>query len=401
MSTVLLRNIGELCTCDGARGEAPGVVTDAALVAVDGVITYVGTESSVDRASLAGDVEEHDLDGAAVVPGFVDSHTHLVWLGDRAEEYASRAAGVRYQEIAAHGGGIRATVAATAAGDVAELAHAAEERARRMLRHGTTTLEIKSGYGIAHDAEMRQLDAARALHARGGLPDVMTTYLPLHAAPDGDRAAFLNDVCARGVHDAAERATFADAFCDVGAYTVDECARFFEAAIAAGLRPKVHAEQLAHTGGAQLAARAGAVSADHLEHATEEDLRALQRAGVVATILPGASLGLDGPPAPGRRALDAGCRVAIATDCNPGTCYCESMPLMCSLAVASAGLTPGQALVAATAGGAAALGLTDRGVVRPGARCDVAVLASRRWLEVAYHLGGDVVDRVFIGADEA
>src|SRR6202035_1197621 len=233
--------------------------------------------------------------------------------------------------------------------------------------------EIKSGYGMEHDAEMRQLDAALALRADPHTPDVVTTYLPLHASPEGDRALYIADVCSRGVTAAASRARFVDAFCDEGAFTVAECEQVFSAAAAHGLRPKLHAEQRSHSGAALLAARSRAVSADHLEHADDADLRALAAGGVACVILPGASLVLGGRPPPGRRILDARASLAIATDCNPGTCFSESMPLMLSLAVALAGVAPGEALVAGTRGGAAALGLRDRGVIPGGARCDPVV----------------------------
>jgi imidazolonepropionase len=398
MATLVIRGIGELCACDRQRGAAPGVIRNAALVAHDGVLTFAGPEAELaahmSHVQDAGEITELDAAGAAVIPGFVDSHTHLVWIGDRSEEYAMRAAGKTYEEIAAGGGGIRATVRATAAGTVDELTSAARARARRALRHGTTTIEVKSGYGFEVDAEMRQLYAANELRADPGVPDVVTTYLGLHAEPESNRDAYVDEVCSRGVSEAAQRATFVDAFCERGAFTVDECQRLFGAAAASGLRAKVHAEQLSHSGGARLAARVGAVSADHLEYASDDDLEALATAGVVGVILPGAALVLGGPPPPGRRLLDAGARVAVATDCNPGTCYSESMPLMVSLAVALAGLTPGQALVAATAGGAAALGLADRGVLRPGMRCDAVILNTPHWLDVGYHLGGDVVGQV-------
>ena len=397
MTAFAVRHIAELCTCDPARGPAPGVIRDAALVARDGVITFAGPDAALSGHTVPADAVEIDARGSAVVPGFVDAHTHLVWLGDRGDEYAARAAGRTYEEIAASGGGIRATIRATAPGTIDDLAGAARARARRMLRAGTTTVEVKSGYGLEHDAEMRQLDAAARLRADAEVPDVALTYLPLHGVPDGDRSAYIDDVCERGVRDAASRAAFADAFCEVGAYSVEECERFFAAARASGLRPKLHAEQRSRTGGALLAARCGAVSADHLDHATASDLDALGSAGVAAVLLPGAALVLGGPPPPGRRALDAGCTVALATDCNPGTCYSESMPLMMSLAVATTGLTPAEALVAATAGGAAALALTDRGVLRPGCRCDAVILDTPHWVDLGYHLGGDVVRCVIRG----
>ena len=396
-STLVIRHISELCTCDPERSPMPGVISDAALIATDGLITFVGPEAELDRATAPHDAVEIDAGGSAVLPGFVDAHTHLMWLGDRGAEYAARSAGRTYEEIAAEGGGIRSTIRATAPATVDELADAARSRARRMLRAGTTTVEVKSGYGLAHEAEMRELDAAVRLRSDGDVPDVVLTYLPLHAAPDGDRGAYIDDVCLRGVSDASSRASFADAFCEQGAYTVDECERFLRAASARGLRPKLHAEQFSRTGAALLAARSGAVSADHLEHATTGDLSALAASGTVAVLLPGAALVLGGPSPPGRRAIEAGCTVALATDCNPGTCYCESLPLVMSLAVATAGLTPTEALVAATSGGAAALGLTDRGVLRSGRRCDAVILDSPHWIDVAYHLGGEVVRSVVLG----
>lgn len=396
MTSLVVRGIGALCTCDPERGDAPGVVLDAALAARDGVITYAGPEDGLDRSQMHSGTLEIHARGAAVIPGFVDAHTHIVWLGDRGDEYARRASGTSYEEIASAGGGIRATVRTTAAGSVEDLTASARRRALAMLAHGTTTIEVKSGYGLEHEAEMRQLDAALRLREYPDLPDVVPTYLPLQALPDGSRDAFVDDVCARGVADAAKRAAFIDAFCEAGAYTVAECERVFNAALPHHLRPKVHAEQRSRSGGAMLAARMGAVSADHLEHASAEDCAALASAGVVGVMLPGASVVLGGPPPPGRRLIEAGCTVAVATDCNPGTSYTESMPLMISLAVAQGGLTPAEALVAATAGGAAALGLKDRGMLRRGMRCDAVILHSQNWVDIAYHLGGDVIGSVLL-----
>ncbi len=397
MNTLVVRGIGELCTCDPDRGAAPGVIEGGALVSQNGTLSFVGPEHELESSDLPDDAVEIDARGCAVVPGFVDSHTHIVWLGDRGDEFAQRSAGRTYEEIAAAGGGIAATVHATALADVQALAAAATERARAMLRLGTTTVEIKSGYGLAHDAEMRQLDAALSLAGKRDLPDVVTTYLPLHATPAGDRELFIDRVCEQGVVDASKRATFIDAYCDSGAFTVDECEQALTAGQVYGLRAKIHAEQHTRTGGALLAARCGAVSADHLDYASDDDLRALAAAGVVGTLLPGASLVIGGPPPPGRRLLEAGARVAVATDCNPGSCYSESMPLMTSLAVATAGLPAAHALVAATAWGAAALALSDRGLLRTGMRCDAVVLSSRHWIDVAYHLGGSVIGSVIKG----
>ena len=396
-ATLLIHNIGELVTCDPRIGDAPGVIHDAALVAEQGVITYAGPADGAPTLRATDDVLEVDAGGEVVMPGFVDAHTHIVWLGDRGDEYAERAAGVSYEEIARRGGGIMSTVRSTAQGTVGELRDAAAQRARRMIALGTTTIEVKSGYGLEQDAEMRQLDAAVALGDDGTLPDVVATYLPLHAAPRAGREAFLEEVCEDGVRSAASRARFCDAFCEDTAYTVDECRRVLQAAQRAGLAAKLHTEQRTRSGGARLAAEIGAVSADHLEHADDGDLRALAAAGVVGVILPGAALVLGGPPPPGARLLEAGATVAIATDCNPGSCYAESMSLMVSLAVATSGLTPAQAVVAATAGGAAALRLEDRGMLRAGLRCDALILDTRRWVDVAYHLGANPV-RVVVSA---
>jgi imidazolonepropionase len=384
MSDLVVYNIRELVTCDPAQGAAPGVIPNAALAATDGVLTYVGPASELREGTGAREI---DAGGAAVVPGFVDSHTHAVWLGDRADEYASRAAGATYQEIAVAGGGIASTTNATAAGTVDDLVEAARPRLQRMANEGTTAVEIKSGYGMDLDAEMRQLQAVDRLGREAGLPDVVATYLPMHATPAWDRAAFLERVIERDLPHAAPYARFADCFCEAGAFSVEECERFLLAARAAGLRLKIHTEQLTHSGGAAMAARVGTVSADHLEHASAGDMQALAAAGVVGVILPGAALTLGGPPPPGRKLLDAGVTVAIATDCNPGSSNTESMPLMISLGVALAGMTPAEAVVAATAGGAAALQLDNRGILKVGAHCDIAILQTDRWLDVAYHLG--------------
>ncbi len=392
-ASLVVGNIGALVTGEAHDGDPLGVVRDAVLVADNGLVTYAGPNAGADlpRSSARTEI---DARGAAVIPGFVDAHTHIAWLGDRSEEYAARAGGATYEEIARRGGGIRSTVRATAAGSVAAIADAASARALRMRDHGTTTVEIKSGYGLELGAEMRQLEAAVEVRRHADLPAVETTYLPLHSLPDGDRAALVDEVCERGIAAASTRARFCDVFCEEGAYTVDECRRVLVAARRAGLALKVHAEQRTHSGGAMLAAELGATSADHLDHASDDDLRALAATGVTGVILPGASLVLGGPPPPGGRLLEAGATVAIATDCNPGTCFSESMPLMISLAVATCGLTPAQALLAATSGGAAALGLRDRGVLRAGLRCDALVLETPNWVDVAYHLGANPVARV-------
>ena len=393
-ATLVIHNISELATCDAARGVTPGVLTHAALAASGRLITFVGSETELHSLERGPDCMEIDAGGCAVVPGFVDSHSHLVWLGERSYEYELRAQGASYEDIAAAGGGIRSTVTATQSGAVSDLVEGAHDRASAMLRLGTTTVEVKSGYGLTLAAELRELEAIRELHLLADVPDLVATYLPMHATPPNERGEFLREVNDEGLRQVRGLAEFVDAFCDTGAYSVVECEAFLTTAATMGFGLKLHAEQRSHTGAAQLAARLGAVSADHLEFANDADLAALARAGTVAVLLPGAALTLGGPPPPGRRALDAGATVAIATDCNPGTCYTESMPLIMSLAVALAGLTAGEALCAATRGGAQALRQRDRGVIRVGRRCDLVITGSAHWLDLCYHLGGDVVAQV-------
>jgi imidazolonepropionase len=277
---------------------------------------------------------------------------------------------------------------------VDELVAAARPRLQAMLRSGTTTVEVKSGYGLELDAELRMLEAAERLGADAALPDVVRTWLPLHAAPSGNRRDFLDGVVRQGIAEARPHATFVDAFCEEGAFSVAECGQVLRRAAESGLVPKLHTEQRTRSGGALLAAELRAASADHLEHASDSDLQALAKAGVAGVLLPGAALVLGGPRPPGRRALQAGMTVAVATDCNPGTCYAESMALMVALAVATAGLTPAQALHAATAGGARALRLWDRGSIAPGMRADLCILDTEEWIDVAYHLGANPVRTV-------
>lgn len=389
-ATLLVRGIGTLVTCE----ETSTAVTGASVVADGSGIVFAGAERDMPVLAPRDGFVELDARGAAVIPGFVDAHTHAIWMGSRGDEFARRAQGVSYEEIAAQGGGIRATVRATAKASVDELVETARQRLCAMLRAGTTTVEIKSGYGIDLDAELRMLEAAETLGRDATLPDVVGTYLPLHATPPGNRRDFLDEVLQRGIEAARPHARFVDAFCEEGAFSVAECGQVLRRAAETGLIPKLHTEQRTRSGGALLAAELHAASADHLDFASDSDLRALASAGVVGVFLPGASLVLGGPRPPGRRALEAGMAVAIATDCNPGTCYTESMPLMVSLAVASAGLTPAQALRAATVGGAKALRLWDRGSIGRGMRADLCVLGTPDWVDVAYHLGANPIATV-------
>ena len=327
------------------------------------------------------------------MPGFVDSHTHLVFAGDRSDEFARRLAGESYSEIAAQGGGILATVEATRQASEEDLFGEAKLRLRRMIGAGTTTVEVKSGYGLDVESEMKMLRVARRL--REELPiTVKTTFLGAHSVPPefkNDRDGYVDLLVEEMIPAAASLADYCDVFVEENVFSVDEARRIFEAAAAAGMPARVHAEQLSHLGGAALAADIGATSADHLDHVTEDDAAALAAAGVTAVLVPGAAYTLGTPQPSGRMLWDAGCTVALATDCNPGTSYMETMSLIISLAVVQMGLTAAEALWAATRGGALSLGLDDRGTIAPGQTGDLVVLDAPSATHIPYRPASQLV----------
>ena len=367
MSGLLLTGIGHLTTHDGDP------ITDAVVAIDETTITYAGSES--DSPAQEGR-ELVDCEGRAVIPGFVDAHTHLVFAGDRSDEFARRLSGESYADIAASGGGILSTVSATRAASEEQLFDLGAARVWNMIRSGTTTLEIKSGYGLDLTTELRLLRVARRIGEE--LPvTVRTTFLGAHSVPvefRSDRDGYIDLVTDEMIPAAAALADYCDVFVEQGAFSVEEARRILEAAKVKGLQGRVHAEQLSHGGGAALAAELGAASADHLDHATEEDASALADAGVTTVLVPGGSYSLRSGQAPGPMLWDAGCIVALATDCNPGTSYLESMGLVISLAVVEMGLSANQALWAATRGGALSLGLPDRGLLARGQMADLAII---------------------------
>lgn len=381
---LLVTNIGQLVTNDRQRDGLLGLVDNAAVVIEGGVVRWVGPVSGV--PADAADLAQIDCDGAAVVPGFVDAHTHLAFAGDRSEEFGRRLRGESYEEIMAVGGGIQSTVMATRLASSAELRGATVPRVERMLAAGTTTVEIKSGYGLELETELRLLGTAAAVDDT--LPiDVIPTFLGAHATPGefaGDPDGYVDHVVNEILPQCAPLASFCDVFCDEGVFTVDQARRVLLAGKALGLPPRLHANQLAHSGGAQLAAELGAVSADHLDHIDDDDIAALGESGTVAVLLPGVSLSLRLPQARGSDLWDAGVTVAIATDCNPGTSYVETMPFVVMLACLEMGLSPEQAIWSATKGGALALGLHDRGMIAPGAIGDLIVLNHPTYLHIPY-----------------
>jgi imidazolonepropionase len=398
----LLSGIGQLVTCDPALGEGPlGVVEGAAVAAAGGRVVYAGPEREMPRLELADDVDGFGAGGQAVVPGFVDAHTHLVFAGDRADEFAARLRGVGYEEALAAGGGINRTVRETRAASDAELERAADHRLRLAAGHGTTTLEAKSGYGLTVEDERRSLEVLARMAARSPV-EVVATFLGAHLIPEefaGDRAGYLDLLEHEMLPACAPLAEFVDAFCDRGALTVEESRRVLAAGARHGLNGKLHANELGSTGGAALAAELGCVSADHLLFCDPEEAKALAAAGTVAVLLPGTSFLLrTGRAAPVQVLRDAGVTLALGTDCNPGTCYCESMQLVIALACVHGGLTPEEAVLAATDGAARALGRGGRvGRLAPGAACDLVLLAGRSYLDLAYHLGVNLAQLVVKG----
>ncbi len=383
MTSTLITNIGELVTNDPSAGDetALGVLRGAAVAVDGGRIAWVGAAA---HAPSCDEIE--DAQGRAVVPGFVDSHTHLVFAGDRSAEFAARMAGEPYT-----GGGIATTVAATRAASASELRDNTARLMAEMLAQGTTTVEIKSGYGLDVPTERRILEIAEEFTGE-------TTFLGGHVVPPefaGDRDAYVDLVCGEMTAACAPHATWVDVFCDVGAFTEHEARRILEAGIAAGLEPRLHGNQLAPGPGVRLAVELGAASVDHCSYLTDDDIAALAQTGVVATLLPAAEWGTRGHYPDARRLADAGVPVAIATDCNPGSSYVTSMPLCIAMAVHDMHMTPAAAVHAATAGGARALRRRDVGWLGPGARADLVVLDAPSHAHLAYRPGTRLAHAVY------
>lgn len=392
MSELLLTGIGHLTTNVGDP------VSDAAIRVADGIIEYAGPAADVPGQ---GGAELVDCGGGAVIPGFVDAHTHLVFAGDRSREFALRMSGATYESLASGGGGILSTVEATRQASEEHLMEMAAERVSRMMAGGTTTIEIKSGYGLDTATEVRLLRVARRVGEELGIT-VKTTFLGAHSIPHSfaaDRAGYVRLLIDEMLPAVQGLAEYCDVFVEEGVFTVEEARQILIAADSHGLRARVHAEQIHHTGGAQLAADLGAASADHLDKATPDDAAALAAAGVSAVLVPGASFSLRAAQAPGPMIWDAGCTVALATDCNPGTSYFESMGLVVGLAVIQMGLRPDQAIWAATRGGALSLGLERSGIIEAGASADLVILAAPTPDHIPYRPATDLVDRVIRSGD--
>jgi imidazolonepropionase len=378
MASTVVTGIGELVTCDGSTPDLLGVHTDAAVVVEDGYAAWLGPASRAPAADL-----QVDVGGRAVLPGFVDSHAHLVFSGDRGEEFAARMAGERYD-----GGGIGVSVAATRAASDEQLRTLLAARIAEMRAQGTTTVEVKSGYGLTVHDEARALRIARELTAE-------TTFLGAHVVPaeySGDRAAYVELVTGPMLEAARPHARWVDVFCEphsAHAFTEDEARTVLMAGRQAGLGLRVHGNQLGHGPGVQLAVELGAASVDHCTYLSDADVTALSDAAdtTVATLLPGVEFSTRSPYPDAAALLRAGVSVALATDCNPGTCYSSSMPFVIALAVREMGLTPGQAVYAATAGSAKSLRRTDIGRIEIGAKADLTVLDAPSHVHLSYRAG--------------
>jgi imidazolonepropionase len=389
VATLLVRDLAQAVSPSGRDAPLRGralreldVVEDAYVLCRAGQVAEVGSMQRL--RPVAGDVEEVDGRGRSAIPGLVDCHTHACFAGDRVGEFDLRAGGASYEELHAAGGGILSTVSATRAAGEDALRGAVERHRGWMLAHGTTTFEAKSGYGLDRETELAQL---RAIAAAGGIP----TWLGAHAVPPEfeDADTYVDFLLADVLPDAARLAEAADVFLERGAFDAAQARRYLEACRAAGLALRLHADQFTEAGGVALAVELAARSLDHLEATGDHGVRALATSGVTAVLLPVAALFLRRPMPPGRALADAGAAVALATDFNPGSAFCESLPVVCTLACTQLGLSPAEALAACTVNAAHVLGRADRvGRLAPGYDADLVLLDAPDWRYLAYHLAG-------------
>jgi imidazolonepropionase len=399
VAKLLIRDLAQAVSPGGTGAPLRGrdamrsvdVVEEAFVLCDDGRISAVGRMR--DLEPLDGDVDELDGSGCTAIPGLVDCHTHAVFAGSRAKEFELRSGGATYEELHESGGGILSTVAATRAAGEDGLREALALHRGWMLASGTTTFEAKSGYGLDHDTELAML---RVVRAAGGVP----TWLGAHAVPPefSDAEAYLDFALTEVLPEAAALAEAGDVFLERGAFDAAQARRYLEACRDAGLRLRVHADQFTEAGGVQLAVELGAVSVDHLEATGEDGARLLAESDVAAVLLPVAALVLARPMPPARALIDQGAIVALATDFNPGSAFCESLPLVCALACTQMQMSPAEALAACTVNAAHVLGRADRvGRLEPGYDADIVLLDASDWRYLAYHLGGNHVAKVIQG----
>ncbi len=394
---LLIKNIHQLVTVAsngkpfkaGKEMRELNVIDNAAVLIENGIIRRIGPANEL---STDPEIDVLDAGNRVALPGFVDSHTHTVFAGSRENEFAMRAEGKSYQEIAAAGGGILSTMNATRAATKKELLRSAERRLNEMMKHGTTTVEIKSGYGLNNDAEIKILDVVHDL-CRDHYMTVVPTFLGAHAFPpefSDDRNGYVNLIINKMLPYIGERqlATFCDVFCDGGYFDLHQAEQILLEAKRFGLIPKIHSDQMAAIGGTELAAHLNAISADHLEHLTAGGIAALKKSSTVATVLPGASFFLRHPYAPARSIIEADIPLAIATDFNPGSSMSFSMPMMMTIACTQMNLAPEEAISATTINGAAALGLSHEvGSIEIGKQADIVLYDVPNYTYIPYHYG--------------
>jgi imidazolonepropionase len=401
---LLIRDLAQVASPAGSDAPLRGaalrdieVTTDAFVLCEDGRIAGVG--AMADLPTLDGNVEEVDGSGLSAIPGLVDCHTHACFAGDRVEEFSLRAGGASYEELHARGGGILSTVRATRAASPEELAAALGEHVGWMRRAGTTTFEAKSGYGLDHDTELAQL---RTVSDAGGV----ATWLGAHALPpesaDEGADAYVEFLVEEVLPEAAQIAEAADVFLERGAFDAEQARRYLTACRTAGLAVRLHGDQFTESGAIPLAIELGARSVDHLEATGEAGAAALAASDVTGVLLPASALFLNRPMPPARALIDAGTAVALATDFNPGSAFCESLPLVCSLAATQMRMAPEEALAACTVNAAHVLDRADRkGRLARGYDGDVVLVAADDWRHLAYHLGGPVIETVIAGGEIA
>lgn len=405
MQNIIVKNAAQLVTCSGfsaRQGKEMSdlhIIEDGAVIIEEGMIKTVGKTSEVLKEFDTKDFEIIDAEGSAVLPGFVDSHTHFVFGGYRENEFSWRLRGDSYMSIMERGGGIVNTVGATRKALKEDLIKTGKKRLDSMLRFGVTTVEGKSGYGLDKETEIKQLEVMKELDRIHDV-DVVSTFLGAHAIPPeykGKTDEFIDFMIDSVMPEVVERklAEFCDIFCEQNVFSVEQSERYLSAAKNMGMNLKIHADEIVQLGGAELAARLNAVSADHLLQSSDNGINDMASAGVVATLLPGTAFSLKEPYAKARQMIDSGCAVALATDMNPGSCFTESVPLIFSLAALYMNISPEEAVTAMTINGAAAIGRADSiGSIDPGKKGDLVIHEFPSYRFIPYHIGVSTVQKV-------